>query len=126
MDGEDQVIVLTMRCIDMAPSSYDLEKRPCAECGEMTWLSGSWRGKKVDKIVCTECFYKSKEYKNGDYTANVTEECLEDAKNWARRNLSTKKTDEEIKARMIEIMENKTGKKLKIIPKGEKLNQDSI
>lgn len=125
MDDEDQVIVITMRCADMAPSSYDLEKRLCEDCGEMTWLSSSWKGKKIDKIVCTKCFYNSKEYKSGDYTANVTEECLEDAKNWARRNLHTKKTDKEIKTRMVEIMENKVGKKLKIIPKGEKLTQSA-
>jgi len=120
--NEDQIIVITVKCVDMAHPSYDSEKRPCEDCGEMTWLSSSWKEKKIDKIICTECFYNSKEYKSGDYSANVTEECLEDAKNWARRNLGIKKTDQEIKTRMVETIENKMGKKLKIIPKGDRLN----
>lgn len=120
MSNEDQIIVITMRCINMAPSSYDIEKVPCSECGEMTWLSSSWKGKKIDKITCTECFYKSEEYKSGNYTANVTEECLEDAKNWARRNLNIKKTDEEIKTEMMNVMKKKIGKKINIIGKENK------
>lgn len=122
MNDEDQVVVLTMRCIDMAPSSRDVDKALCSECGEMTWLSCSWKGKKIDKIVCTECFYNSKEYKSGDYSASVTEECLEESKDWARRHLNIKKTDEEIKTQMIEIVEDKIGKEIKIIQKGDKLS----
>ena len=121
MDDEDQVVVLTMRCINMAPSSHDVEKVPCAECGEMTWLSSSWKEKKIDKIVCMECFYKSKEYKSGDYTANITEECIEEAIDWARRNLNIKKTDEEIKTEIVEIVEGEIRKEIKIIQKGSKL-----
>lgn len=123
MNDEDQVVVIAVRCIDMAPYSHDIiGKVSCSECGEMTWLSSSWKGKKIDKIICMKCFYKSKEYKSGDYAACVTEECLEDAKDWARRNLNTKKTDEEIKAKMVEIVEGEIGKELKIVRKGDKLS----
>ena len=123
MNDEDQVVVLTMRCIDMAPSIDNIEKVPCSECGEMTWLSGSWKGKKIDKIVCIKCFYKSKEYKSGDYTASVTEECLEEAKDYAKRNLNIEKlTDKEIKTEIVVTVEEEIGKEIKIIQKGNKLS----
>lgn len=123
MDDEDQIVVLTIRCIDMAPSSDDVKKAPCSTCGEMTWLSSSWKGKKIDKIICSECFYKSKEYKNGDYSASVTEECLEGAKDWVRRNLNLENlTDKEIKAGIVEVMEGEIRKEIKIIEKGNKLS----
>lgn len=121
MDNKDQIAVITMRCINMAPSGCDVEKRPCTKCGEMTWLSSSWKGKKIDKIICAECFYKSNEYKGDDHSVNVTEECLEEAKNWAKSRLNIKKTDEEIKSEMMKIMEDKIGKKLTITRKEDRL-----
>lgn len=114
MDNKDEIIVITMRCIDMAASCDDIDKMQCAECGEMTWLSASWRGKKIDKIICKSCFEKEK-YLDGDYSANVTEECLDDAIKFVREHYGVAKTDKEIRERMVKIVERKLGKKINII-----------
>jgi hypothetical protein len=114
MKKKDEIVVVTMRCIDMAASRSDVDKIRCAECGEMTWLSISWRGKKIDRIICESCF-KNRKYKNSDYSACVTEECLEEAVESVRDNYGETTPDKDIKKRMIKIVEEKLGKKVKII-----------
>lgn len=107
---KDENVVITMRCIDMASPTSDIDKVPCSECGEITWISTSFRGKKIDKIICENCFFKSGKYKDEDYYACVTEECLNDAFTVLEsRGIMTTKEE------MIMIMEEKIGKKLKII-----------
>lgn len=115
---KDQMIVITTRCIDMAPPDHDVKKEKCQECGEMVWLSSQWNGKKIDKIICAVCFHESKEYESGDYIASVTDECLEDAKDWVRRNLNVGAIDDnEIRKKMIEVVESSIGKKLNVVRK---------
>lgn len=107
---KDENVVITMRCIDMASPTSDIDKVPCSECGEITWISTSFRGKKIDKIICENCFFKSGKYKDEDYYACVTEECLNDAFTVLEsRGIMTTKEE------MIMIVEEKIGKKLKII-----------
>jgi hypothetical protein len=113
MGDKEEIIVVTMRCIDMAASCSDVDKIKCAECGEMTWLSSSWRGKKIDKAVCEHCFEKEK-YKNGDYSAYVTEACINYALEQIKEFCSQEGTDEDIKKRMIKYMEHKMGVKITI------------
>ncbi len=91
---KDQVTVLTVRCIDMAPPLHEVDKIPCSECGEMTWISKSFKEKKIDKITCTKCFYDGDVYKSGDYSANVTEETVEEVIKYIRSRFEIKKTDE--------------------------------
>lgn len=110
----DKVVVITKRCIDISSYGYDIDKRPCSECGEMTWLSKSWRRKKIDQIICDKCLVNSKEYKNDDYIACTTEECLEEAVQWVRNHFDTRETDEVIKEKIIQTIENKIGKMIKI------------
>ena len=106
---DDQKVVITMRCIDMASLTSDIDKVPCAECGEMTWLSISFRKMKVDKIICERCFFKSEKRKDEDYCACVTEECLNDALALLEsRGIMTTKEE------MIRRMEEKIGKKLAV------------
>lgn len=114
MKEKEETIVVTARCIDMAASCDDIDKIPCIECGEMTWLSSSWRGRKIDKAICGPCFGKEK-YRNGDYSANVTEECLNNAIKLAREHYGMKKTNKEIREKMMEIMEEKLGKKINVV-----------
>ena len=104
---ENRKIVITMRCIDMASPTSDIDKVPCVECGEMTWLSTSFRKRKIkiDKIICNPCF--EKKHKDEDYCVYVTEECLNDAFE-ALENYGIRTTKEE----MIRRMEEKIGKKL--------------
>ncbi len=113
---KDESVVITMRCIDMASPTSDVDKTSCSECGEITWISTSFRGKKIDKIICENCFFKSGKHKDQEYYPCVTEECLNDAFTaLERRGIKTTKED------MIRRMEDKIGKKLKIIkPKKEK------
>lgn len=113
---EDQKVIVTMRCIDMASPTSDVDKVPCSECGEMTWLSASSRKMKFDKIICDPCFFKSGKYKDEDYHAYVTEECLNDAFTTLESH-GVMATKEE----MVRKIEEKIGKKIKIVkPKKEK------
>lgn len=113
-EEKEEIIVITARCIDMVAHADKIDKIPCSECGEMTWLSISWRGRQIDKILCEHCFEK-KEFQISDYNANITETCLKDAIKGARKYFGSKKTDKEIKEEMMKIMEKKIGKKINII-----------
>lgn len=107
---EDQTVLVTMRCIDMVSHTSDVDKVPCSECGEMTWLSAASRKIKFDKIICDSCIFKSGKYKDEDYYAHVTEECLNDAFELLEsRGIKTTKEE------MVRRMEEKIGKKLKIV-----------
>ena len=106
---DDQKVVITMRCIDMASPTSDVDKIPCSECGEMTWLSTSFRKMKVDKIICNPCFLKSERPEKEDYCICVTEECLDEAF-VLLESRGIKTTKEE----MIRRMEEKIGKKLAV------------
>ena len=113
MKNSAKIIVVTARCIDMAASCEDIDRVPCTECGEITWLSSSWRGKKIDKIVCGACFEKGK-YKNKDHSVNVTEECLNDAAKFVKENYGRSRSDKEVKKIMMDIMEKRIGRKINI------------
>lgn len=113
---EDQKVIITMRCIDMASPTSDVDKAPCSECGEITWISTSFRKMKFDKIICENCFFKSGKHKDEDYCACSTEECLNDALA-ALESRGIRTTKEE----MVRRMEEKIGKRLQIVkPKKEK------
>jgi hypothetical protein len=110
-ENKEEITVVTMRCIDMAASCSDIDKVKCSVCGEMTWLSSSWRGKKIDRAVCEPCFEDEK-YIHSDYTTYVTKSCLNDALKQLKDSYSIKGTDKDIKKRMIEHMEKKMGMKI--------------
>lgn len=109
-DVDKTTVVVTVRCIDMANPSVDSDRVPCTDCGELTWISHNFRGQKIDKIICSKCFEKG--YQNNDnYTACTKEQCIEDALD-SLYNCGVKVTREE----MIEVMEEKLGKKINIVP----------
>lgn len=114
IEEEDTQVVVTIRCIDMASPISNVDKVPCSECGEMTWVSVSFRNKKIDKVVCEPCFFKNDIYKHKDSHACVTEECLNEAFNWAKQS-GYKVTKED----MIKNMEEKIGKKLTVVKQKE-------
>lgn len=111
--NKDEITVVTMRCIDMAASCSDIDKIKCSVCGETTWLSSSWRGKKIDRAICEPCFEKGKCI-NGDYTTCVTKSCLNDALKQLKSSCNMKGTDADIKKRIMEYMEKKMGTKIVI------------
>lgn len=111
---EDQIIVVTARCIDITAFSDDIDKGQCEECKEMVWLSPNWRGKKVDKIICDHCF-KKENYDKDDFHTNITEACLNNAMKFAKERLRMRGTDEDIKRGIIKIMEDRIGEKINII-----------
>lgn len=113
MSDDEKILVVTMRCIDIAASCSDIDKIKCTECGEMTWLSISWRGKKIDRTVCEKCFEKENKYKS-DCSIYVTKNCLNDALKHLKEAENPRGTDEEIKKRMISYMERKMGVKISI------------
>lgn len=108
VDEEDIIVVMTIRCIDMAAHIDNVDRKPCSECGEMTWISKSFRGKNIDKIVCQTC--SDKIYgKDKEYSLCTTQECLDEAFKWTKQH-GTDTTKEE----MIRNMEDKIGKSIKI------------
>ena len=105
---EDKTIVVTARVIDFAnpvPGAWTI---PCDECGELTWISGLWKDKKIDKIVCEHCWFKN--YKNGDNVACTTEEIIQLALKTIRdRGINVTRWE------IIETLEFKIGKEIKIV-----------
>lgn len=104
---EDKTMVITMRVIDFANPSPGAWTIPCDDCGELTWISGLWKGKKIDQVVCEHCW--SMKYKDEDCVACTTEEIIQLALKVLRgRGINV--TREEI----IEKLEFKIGKEIKI------------
>lgn len=118
MDNKDRIIIVTARCIDTVAFEYDVDKRPCSYCGEMTWVSRSWREKRIDKIVCGMCFTKEK-YQEKDFSANVTEETVNDTIKLVKERYSPNMTEEEIMERMMKVVEKEIGRKINIVPNKE-------
>ena len=113
MGDKEEIIVVTTRCIDNVAYFDNIDKIKCSKCGEMTWLSISWRGKKIDKVICAHCFEKD-EQKKVDYSACVTKACLNDALKHLKDTLHLEGTDDDIKERMIRCLERKLGKRITI------------
>lgn len=111
---EDEIIVITARCIDNVAHFDDIDKTQCEICGEMTWLSSSWRGRKIDKIICSHCF-KNGKYQDEDSSTNITEACLNDAAKFMKKRYKLKNTDKEIKEKMIKVVEKNLGEKINVI-----------
>lgn len=106
MEKKDKTIVVTMRCIDMVYPTANIDKVKCNKCGEMTWISQSFRGKNIDEIICEKCFF---EYGNNeDFCAVITEACIDEAINCIENIYGEKYTREE----MLRTMEDKIGKKI--------------
>ncbi len=114
MKKKEETIVVSVRCIDTTAYDNDVDKTACAEYGEMVWLSSSWREKTVNKIICEHCFKKEK-YQKLNYSANVTEECLNNAIELIRRHFDDKKKKKDIREEVIKIMEKKLDKKVNVI-----------
>jgi len=112
-EEKEETIVVTARCIDMTASSIDIDIMKCTECGEETWLSTSWREKKIDKIICKHCFDKN--YMDRDYSVNITEECLNEVIKFARERLSIIRPEKEIRKELIDMIQEKLGKQINII-----------
>lgn len=104
---DDKTMVVTLRVIDRANPTPGTWTIPCDECGELTWISRIWKGKKIDRVVCEPCF--SKKWKDKEYVLCTTEEIIQLALE-TLRGKGVIVTREE----MIENFEMKTGKEIKI------------
>lgn len=72
---EDKTRLVTMRVVDLAnpvPGAWTI---PCAECGELTWISRIWKNKKIDQVICKPCWLTK--YKDGGYVACTNEETIQ-------------------------------------------------
>ena len=112
INDDDEIIVVTARCIDVAACRDNTDKKPCIDCGEMVWLSHSWKGKKIDKVICEHCFEKEK-YQNHDYSAHISDEVMDDVTEIIKRR-GSQLPDDEIKEMMIKVLESRIGKKVNI------------
>lgn len=105
---EDKTAVVTKRVIDLAnpvPGTWII---PCDECGELTWISGIWKNKKIDKVVCEPCWLTK--YKDGDNVACTTEEIIQLALKVLRgRGINV------TREKLIKNLENIIGREIKII-----------
>ncbi len=105
---EDEIAVVTVRVIDHAnplPGTWTI---PCDDCGELTWISDTWKNKKINRVVCKHCFLTKYMYK--DHIPCVTEEIIKKVLEVLRgRGMDV--TREEI----IKNIEAKFGKGMRII-----------
>ncbi len=105
---ENKTMVITMRVIDLANPSPGAWTIPCDECGELTWISGLWKEKKMDRVVCGHCWLTK--YKDRDYVACTNEETIRLALNVLRgRGINV------TREKLIKDLENKIGKQITII-----------
>lgn len=111
---EDEIVVVTIRCIDSVAHFDDIDKAKCGICGEMTWLSANWRGRKIDNIICKNCFDDG-EYIDEDSTTNITESCINDAVKFIKERYGMTEKNKDIRKKMIAIVEEKLGKKINVI-----------
>lgn len=71
----EKTMVVTLRVIDSAIHLPDSWTIPCGDCGELTWISSAWKNKKIDKVICKQCFFEK--YKDGDYVACTNDEIIQ-------------------------------------------------
>lgn len=105
---ENKTAVVTKRVIDLANPLPGTWTKPCDDCGELTWISGLWKNKKIDQVLCEHCWLTK--YKDGDYVACTNEETIQLALK-VLRDGGMNVTREEI----IENLEMKIGREIKII-----------
>ena len=75
--------------------------RNCVNCGTEVWISPSWRGKKIDKIVCMTCYEKnvdknSHKGEKGEIVVCITEEQLKEFNFYCRKRNGYEMTIDEI------------------------------
>lgn len=104
----DKICVVTARVIDLANPVQGTWTIPCDECSELTWISGIWKNKKIDKVICEPCWFRK--YKNGDNVACTTEEIIQLSLE-TLRGKGINVTREE----MLKNLEFRIGKEIKII-----------
>lgn len=104
---EDKITVVTLRVIDFANPVPGAWTRPCDDCGELTWISGLWKGKQIDQVVCKHCWLTK--HKDEDYVACTNEETIQQALEMLRGS-GIDITREEL----IEKLEIEIGKEIKI------------
>lgn len=109
----EEIVVVTMRCIDLGTAVYESDKVVCSECGEMTFISSSWRGKIISKIICKQCFDKN--YHGTKFHASITEDCLNEAVDHVIKRFGYHMTREDIKKKMLDIVEEKLGKNIDVV-----------
>ena len=106
--GTNKTMVVTMRVIDLANPVPGAWTKPCDECGELTWISGLWKDKKIDQVLCKPCWLTN--YKDRDYVACATEENIEQALE-VLRGRGMEVTPEEL----LKNIEIEIGRKIKVV-----------
>lgn len=122
-EKEKEITVVTVRCIDMVAPHIDSWKRVCSMCGFDTWISASWKDKRIDRIVCEPCYltnYKDRD----DVNICVTEKNIDEFLEWTERYYGKRSTREEairfMELKLSEWKKTRVGiKKIKIVKSSE-------
>lgn len=72
---DDNTTVVGGRVSDIASPVPGAWTVPCDDCGELTWISSTWKDKKIDRVICKQCYLAK--YKDKNYDAFVTEETVQ-------------------------------------------------
>ncbi len=110
---ENGISVVTIRCRDSDFVEGNSDKIVCAECGEMTYISPSWRGKNVDRVICHRCF--DSKYRDTKFDADVTEECLNNAIDYVIERFNPDMSRDDIKKKMIKMLEERCKKNINVV-----------
>ena len=94
--------------------------RNCDDCGIEVWISPSWQGKKIDRIICIDCYEKNVgidnyKGKKEEIVTCITEEQLEEFNVYSRQRNGYEMTADEI----LEALEIRMGRKVVLEKKGE-------
>ena len=110
---DDTVVVVSFGCQFIDKPIPGSLIRNCDDCGIEVWISPSWQGKKIDRIVCMTCYEKnvgidSYKGKKEEIVTCITEDQLEEFDIYSKqRNGYTMTADEILKA-----LEIKLGRKV--------------
>ena len=117
---DDTVVVVSFGCQFIDKPIPGSLIRNCDDCGIEVWISPSWQGKKIDRIICIDCYNKnvgenSYKGKQEDIVTCITEDQLAEFNVYSKqRNGYTMTADEILKA-----LEIKLGRKVVLEKKEE-------
>lgn len=121
---KDMVIVVALGCNYLEKPVVGSLIRNCDDCNAEVWISPSWQGKKIDRIICLNCYNKNvgtdsytDSYKGekGEVVTCLTEENIEEFNDHFEEKHGYRMSKDEI----IKMVEIELGRKVMIKEKAE-------
>ena len=113
MKSDDTVVVVAFGCQFLDKPIPGSIIGNCNDCNEEVWIAPSWQGKKIDRIVCMNCYkeYVGKDSYKGEKTkikTCIAEEQLEEFNVYCKKNYGYTMTKDEV----LIMLEEELGRKV--------------